>query len=66
MLQTLPSSKKLEIISINGEKNMTFIEKVIQVNLKNDYCWKLHYSVKIDYSTKEIDLRHFSNLLIDS
>ncbi len=65
MLQTILPAKRLEIISIK-EKDNTIINRVVQANLEDSYCSKLRHSLKTDYSTKEIDSRHFSDLSVDS
>ena len=66
MLQTLLPAKRLEIVLIEGEENITIVEKVIRANLEDDYCSKLRHSLKIGYPIKEIDSRHFPDLSVDS
>ena len=64
LLQTIFPAKRLEIISIEGKDN-TIIDWVVQANLEDSYCSKLRHILKVDYLTKEIDSRHFSNLSVD-
>ena len=65
MLQIVFFVKKLEIILMKKEDNKTIINQMIQINLKNSYCSKLHHLVKTYYPIKKIDFYHFSDLLID-
>ena len=39
---------------------------MVQTNLKNSYCSELYYLLKTGYLIKEINLYHFSDLLINS
>ena len=66
LLQTIFFAKRLEIILIKEEDNKTIINQVVQANIENSYCSKLYYLLKTDYSIKEIDFRHFFNLLVDT
>ena len=65
-LQTLFSAKRLEIGSITKKKNITIIKELVKANLKDDYCSKLRHSLKTGHPVKEIDLRYFSHLSINS
>ena len=65
-LQTLLSTKRWEIVLIKREENITIIEKIIQANLEDNYCFKLYHLLKIGYPIKKIDLCHFLNLSVDS
>ena len=42
------------------------VDHVVQANLEDSYYSQLHYLLKTGYPTKKIDLRHFSDLSIDS
>ena len=65
-LQTLLPAKRLEINSITKGENITIVKQVVKSNLEDDYCSKLHHSLETSHSVKEIDLRYFSHLSIDS
>ena len=65
-LQTLLPAKRLEINSITKGENTTTTGQVVKANLKDDYCSKLRHSLETGCLVKEIDLRYFSHLLIDS
>lgn len=57
---------RLEIIFIEGVDNNIIVDQIVQANLEDIYCSKLHYILKNGYLTKETVFRHFFNLSIDS
>ena len=66
LLQTMFPTERLKISFIQKEKNGTFIEQVVQANLKDSYYTKLRNVLKTGYLIEKIDSYSFSNLLLDS
>ena len=65
-LQTLFSTKRLEISSITKRENTIIIKQLIKTNLEDEYCFKLRHSLETGHLLTEIDSHHFSHLSADS
>lgn len=70
-LKTLFFIKKLEINSIKKEENIIIIKQVIEINLKDNYYYKLYHllktchSLKTCYLAKIISLYYFSYPIVN-
>ncbi len=58
--------ERLEISSIDPDKNKTTPEKVIQTNLVDPYYTKLRKSIRTRSSIEGINTRHLSDLFVDT
>ncbi len=58
--------ERLEISSIDPDESETISEKVIQANLTDLYCIKLHKIILTYSFIKSINTRHLSDLSIDT
>ena len=66
LLQTIFPPKRLEISSIDPDKNKTTPERVIQANLVDPYCTKLRKSIRTSSSIEGINTCHLSDLFVDT
>ena len=64
LLQTILSSERLEISSIDVKKCCIILEKVIQAKLIDLYCTKLYKATKTSFSIENIKAHPLLNLSI--